>query len=296
MNRSMKVAWGTLGVSLVVVSLKFAAWWVTGSVALYSDALECIINVVAACTALIALNISRKPADDDHPYGHQKAEYFSAVVEGVMILGTAVAILHEVYNVWSNPHTLEAPLQGIALNGLATLMNAGWGWFMVRVGRRWKSPALLAGGKHVLTDVWTSGGVLTGFIMVHVTGILRLDPMIACLVALNIVWTGYTMLRDSVGALMDQAADPEVLGRMRGAISANATGAIEAHDLRTRQAGDVTFVEFHLVVPARMAVEDAHVICDRIEAGLRQEVGEAVIHIHVEPEGKAKHHGVVVLS
>lgn len=291
----MKVAWGSLVVAVLALGLKLGAWWVTGSVALYSDALETIINVVAACTALVALRISARPADAEHPYGHQKAEYFSAVLEGMMVLGAAVAILHEVYGAWQNPQPLEAPLLGMAVNGLATLLNGAWATFLMRSGRAWRSPAILASGRHVLTDVWTSGGVLVGFALVPLTGWLWLDPALAGLVALNIVWTGFAMVRDSVGALMDKAVDPEALDGIRGIISKNADGALEAHDLRTRASGAVTFIEFHLVVPARMAVEDAHAICDRLERLLRAEVGETVVTIHVEPEGKAKHRGVLVL-
>jgi cation diffusion facilitator family transporter len=294
-SRTLKAAWGSLAVAALALGLKLGAWWVTGSVALYSDALETTINVVAACAALVALRISTRPADADHPYGHQKAEYFSAVLEGMMVLGAAAAILHEVYGAWANPKPPEASLLGMAINGVATLLNGAWAAFLIRSGRAWRSPAILASGRHVLTDVWTSGGVLAGFALVPLTGWLWLDPALAGLVALNIIWTGFGMVRESVGALMDRAVDPEALGGIRQAISANAEGALEAHDLRTRTAGHVTFIEFHLVVPARMAVEDAHAICDRLERALHQEVGEAVITIHVEPEGKAKHHGVLVL-
>ena len=296
MSRTMKAAWGSLAVSLVVVTLKFFAWWLTNSVALYSDALECIINVIAACTALVALRVASRPADADHPYGHQKAEYFSAVIEGVMVLGTAVAILHEVYNAWATPHVLQAPLQGILLSATATALNAGWSWFLIGAGRRWKSPAILASGKHVLTDVWTSGGVIAGFALVPLTGWLHLDPAIAALVALNIIWTGISMVRDSVGALMDKAVEAEVLARIRETISATAEGALEVHDVRTRQTGETTFIEFHLVVPGSMTVDAAHAICDRIETALRAEIGEAMIGIHVEPESKVRHRGVLVLA
>ena len=291
----MKAAWGSLAVAVLALGLKLGAWWVTGSVALYSDALETIINVVAACAALVALSISARPADADHPYGHQKAEYFSAVLEGMMVLGAAAAILHEAYGAWANPKPLEVPFLGMAINGVATLLNGAWAAFLIRSGWAWRSPAILASGKHVLTDVWTSAGVLAGFALVPLTGWLWLDPVLAALVALNIVWTGVAMVRDSVGALMDRAVDPEVLDRIRQIISANAEGALEAHALRTRTSGHVTFIEFHLVVPARMAVADAHEICDRLERALREEVGEAVITIHVEPEGKARHSGVLVL-
>lgn len=295
MNRAIMAGWGSVLVACLAFGLKLAAWWVTGSVAFYSDALETIINVTAALAALVALRISAKPADADHPYGHQKAEYFSAVLEGMMVLGAAAAILHEVYNAWGRAALPEAPLFGMAINGLATLLNGGWATFLIRSGRAWRSPAILASGQHVLTDVWTSAGVLAGFALIPFTGWLWLDPVLAGLVALNIVWTGIGMVRHSVDALMDKAAAPETQDAIRRVISGNADGAIEAHDLRTRTSGHVTFIEFHLVVPARMTVQDAHVICDRLELSLRQEVGQAVITIHVEPEGKEKHRGVLVI-
>ena len=291
----MKAAWGSLAVAVLALALKLGAWWVTGSVALYSDALETIINVVAACTALVALRISARPADADHPYGHQKAEYFSAVLEGMMVLGAAAAILREVYGAWAHPALPDAPLLGMAINGAASVLNGAWAAYLMRSGRAWRSPAILASGRHVLTDVWTSAGVLVGFALVPVTGWPWLDPALAGAVALNIIWTGLGMVRESVGALMDKAVEPEVLGSIRRTISANAKGALEAHDLRTRTSGNVTFIEFHLVVAAAMPVGDAHDICDRIERALREEVGEAVITVHVEPEGKSKHSGVVVL-
>ncbi|WP_043830553.1 cation diffusion facilitator family transporter [Muricoccus aerilatus] len=295
MSRTMRAAWGSLAVAFVALGLKLAAWWVTGSVALYSDALETVINVVAALTALVALRISAVPPDADHPYGHQKAEYFSAVIEGMLVLGAAAAILREAYGAWLHPVAPDAPLLGMVINGAAGVLNAVWAAYLIRSGRAWRSPAILASGRHVLTDVWTSAGVLVGFALVPVTGWLWLDPALAGIVALNIIWAGFGMVRESVGALMDKAVDPEVLRGIRQVISTHAEGALEAHDLRTRTSGHVTFIEFHLVVPARMAVADAHDICDRLEEALHEEVGGAVVTVHVEPEGKAKHRGVLVL-
>jgi cation diffusion facilitator family transporter len=295
MSRTLKVAWGSLAVSVVVLAMKFAAYWLTGSVALYSDALETVINVVAAIGALVALWFSEQPPDANHPYGHHKAEYLSAVVEGALVLATAFLIGREAWLGWEHPRAPETPFLGIGLNGAAGLINLGWALLLLRVGRRWKSPALVAGGKHVMTDVWTTGAVLVGFALVPLTGWLRLDPLVAGLVALNILWTGYGVLRESVGGLMDEVADPEAVAELRRVIAEHANGAIEAHDVRTRTAGSVTFIEFHLVVPGRMAVEDAHAICDRIELALRERAGRAVINIHVEPEHKAKHRSVPVL-
>jgi cation diffusion facilitator family transporter len=295
MNRTMRAAWGSLAISVLVLGLKLGAWWITLSVALYSDALETVINVVAAAAALVALWISSKPADANHPYGHQKAEYFSAVLEGMMVIGAAAAILHEVYGALWNPLPLHAPLKGMLINGVATVINGAWAAFLIRSGRRWRSPAILASGRHVLTDVWTSVGVLAGFALVPLTGWTWLDPLLAAAVAINIIWTGYAMVWDSIGSLMDKAVEPKILDSIRTVISSHAQGALEAHDLRTRASGPVTFIEFHLVVPRQMSLENAHAICDRLEQALHTEIGEAVITIHVEPEEKAKRKGVIVV-
>lgn len=295
MKRALWVAAASVAIGLAVLGLKMAAWWVTGSVALFSDALESIINVAASLAALVALNISSRPADDNHPYGHHKAEYFSAVLEGVLIVLAAVSILREAYFGFLDPRLPEQPLQGLVLNGLATLINAAWCTVLLRVGRQWRSPALLADGRHLLADVVTSVGVLGGFILVPITGWPQLDPILAGLVAVNILWTGWSLMRESVGGLMDEAPAPEVVARIKELVSLHADGAIEAHDLRTRHAGRITFVEFHLVVPGEMTVAAAHDICDRIERAFETDMEDMIITIHVEPEGEAKHRGVVVL-
>jgi cation diffusion facilitator family transporter len=295
MTAIMKAAWGSLAVSMVVLALKAAAYWLTGSVALLSDALETVINVVAALGALVALRLSALPPDANHLYGHSKAEYLSAMAEGALVLLTSLLIGREAWEGWQNPHAPETPFLGIGLNAGAGVINLVWGLALIRNGRLWRSPALIAGGQHIMTDVWTTGAVLIGFALVPLTGYLRLDPLIAGLVALNILWTGYGMLRESMGALMDEVADPEAVAELRKIISASADGAIEAHDLRTRTAGATTFIEFDLVVPGTMTVQDAHAICDRVEDALRAHLGNAVINIHVEPEREAKQTGVPVL-
>ncbi|WP_158811571.1 cation diffusion facilitator family transporter, partial [Beijerinckia sp. L45] len=276
MSRTLKIGCVSLIVSVIVLALKAAAYWVTGSVALYSDALETVINVVAALAALLAIWVSEQPADANHPYGHYKAEYLSAIVEGALVLLTSALIAREAWLNWAHPHAPETPFLGVALNGGAGVMNLVWAIVLIRLGKRWKSPALLAGGKHIMTDVWTTGAVLVGFALVPLTGWLRLDPAVAGLVALNILWAGYGILRESVGGLMDEVADPKEVAELRQLISQHAEGAIEAHDVRTRRAGSMSFIEFHLVVPAKMTVEDAHAICDRIEAALHAQVGDAV--------------------
>ena len=295
MNRAAKVAVGSVVLGLLVLALKYAAYRLTGSVALYSDALETVINVVAAAAAVWALRVSAKPADREHPYGHHKAEYFSAVLEGVLIVLAALSILRAAWLDYQDPRPLDLSPLGLGANALATVLNAAWAWWLMRLGRRWRSPALAADGRHLLADVVTSTALLAGVLLVLLTGQLALDPALAAAAALYILWSGWDLTRESVGGLMDEAASPEVLARIRALISAEAEGALEAHDLRTRHAGRVTFVDFHLVVPGDMRVAEAHEICDRVEAALKREVEDAVIVIHVEPEHKAKHQGVVVL-
>jgi cation diffusion facilitator family transporter len=194
-----------------------------------------------------------------------------------------------------NLHAPDAPALGLAISALATAVNAGWAWLLFRRGRRLRSPALLADARHLLSDVVTSGGVIIGVGAAALTGLYWLDPLLALLTAVNILFSGWQLIRESVGGLMDEAVPEALLARIRKTVAAHGEGAIEAHDLRTRHAGPLTFIEFHLVVPGALAVAAAHDICDRIEAALTTEIEGAVITIHVEPEGKAKHHGVLVL-
>jgi cation diffusion facilitator family transporter len=282
-------------VGVVVLALKYYAFHLTGSVALYSDALESIVNVAASVGALLAIRYSALPADANHPYGHHKAEYFSVVAEGALIIVAAVLIFHEAYGAFLAPRTIEEPEAGLLFNGGASVLNGLWCAVLIAVGRKRRSPALVADGKHLLTDVLSSLGVLAGLILAIVTGIAVLDPILAGFVALNILWSGWKLVRESIGGLMDEAVPAEMLDKIRGIISANAVGAIEAHDVRTRHAGRRTFIDFHLVVPGTMTVSDAHEICDRIEKALLAEVVDTLITIHVEPEDKAKLQGVVVL-
>ena len=295
MDRAQKAALASIVVGALVLALKFAAWWLTGSLALYSDALESIINVVAAAAAFVALRIAAQPPDADHPFGHHKAEYFSAVLEGVLIVVAALIILKDAYAGFLAPKPIDAPALGIAVNAVATVINAVWATALLRWGRAWRSPALAADGRHVMADVVTSGGVLFGTGLVAVTGWLVVDPAVAALVAVNILWSGWAMVRDSIGALMDRAASPDILARVRRLISEHAEGSLEAHDVRTRHAGAATFIEFHLVVPGEMTVQASHAICDRVEAALQGEIKGARVTIHVEPDEKAKRHGVLVL-
>jgi cation diffusion facilitator family transporter len=292
-NKTHLVAAISIGVAFAVMGIKYVAYLMTGSVALFSDALESIVNVLTAIAALIAIRVGAHPPDRRHPFGHHKAEYFSAVLEGTLIIVAALLIFHEAYGALLQPRTLTQPAAGLFINGIATAINAGWAWLLINRGRIWKSPALAGDGRHLLSDVMTSVGVLAGLILATVTGWAILDPLLAGAVALNILRMGYDLVTRSMSQLMDEAAPPEIEARIRATIRANADGALQAHDLRTRTAGPATFVEFHLVVPGAMSVEAAHAICDRLEAAIAAEVDGARAVIHVEPEYKAKHAGAV---
>lgn len=283
-----RLAFWTIVVAFVVLGLKAVAWWMTGSVALYSDALESTVNVIAALAAFWAIRVSHTPADQDHPFGHHKAEYFSAVLEGVLIVVAALLILVEVARAWAAPVNLDQPWPGLAINCVASVINLLWAQLLIRTGRAERSPALVADGRHIMTDVVTSVGVVAGLIAAVLTGWSILDPALAVIVALNILWQGWHVIGSSVQGLMDRAVDKDEHFRIRDIISANSRGAIEVHDLKTRIAGRATFIEFHLIVDGDMSVRESHVICDRIEEALKAEIPSVRITIHVEPDHEAK--------
>jgi cation diffusion facilitator family transporter len=295
MDLTLRLGIGSIVVSLVTLGLKYAAFAVTGSIALYSDALESLVNVATAVATLLAVRLALQPADSNHPYGHHKVEYFSAVFAGALVVVAALMILHEAWGALEAPRMPEAPFKGLAISLVATLVNAGWATALIRQGRKRRSPALAADGRHLMSDVVTSAGVIVGILLAVLTGWAVLDPALAAAVALNILWSGWTVIRDSLGGLMDAAVPDETLAKIRDIISTEADGAIEAHDVRTRQAGQAVFVEFHLVVPADMTVAESHEICDRIEAALRKAIDGARPIIHVEPDFKAKHTGVPIV-
>ena len=295
MSQVMKLGVGSILVGVLVLVLKLVAWRMTGSIALLSDALESTVNVATALAALVAIRVAALPADANHPYGHHKAELFSAVLEGVMIIIAALLILREAWHGLMVAHVLDAPLRGLLVNGAASVINGIWCWVLLHRGRALRSPALIADGRHLLSDVISSVGVTLGVLLAIETGWAVLDPLMAGLVAVNILWSGGKVMRDSMSGLLDEAVPDAVLADIRRIIATEAIGAVEAHDLRTRQAGAATFIEFHLVVPGALTVTAAHEVCDRIEAALKALVVGCVVTIHVEPEEKAKHSGIVVL-
>lgn len=284
-----KLAFWGIPFSLAILGLKLLAWWVTGSVALLSDGLESTVNVVAAFIAYFVIRYAQKPADDDHQFGHHKAEYISAVIEGVLIVVAALLIVKEAYAGLFAPRLPEAPVLGLAINGFAGALNAIWATILIRVGKKNASPALTADGQHIMSDVVTSGGVLIGLVLAIATGYAILDPILAILVAINILVQGSKVILHSLGGLMDKAVEPEEDEAIRQAISENSAGVLNVHDLKTRRAGAAAFIDFHVVVPASMSVGKAHEICDRLEDAIREAIPGATIGIHVEPESEVAH-------
>lgn len=287
-SRINRLAAANIAVALVVITIKYWAYVVSGSVALFSDALESVVNVMTAVTAYAAIRLSAKPPDSDHPFGHHKAEFLAAMFEGAMIAVAAVLILMKVRSALDEGVQLDRSALGIGLNILASIVNGAWAWLLINRGQSWRSPALVADGQHLYTDVITSVGVVIGVTAAVLTGWHILDPLIAAIVALNILWMGYKIAVQSMSHLLDQAASPEIEERIRKIIEANGSGALEAHDIRTRQAGRALFIEFHLIVPGSMTVDDAHAICDRLEQAIEHAIEGSEVVIHVEPECKAK--------
>lgn len=284
-----KLAFWGIPFSLLVLGLKLSAWWVTGSVALLSDGLESTVNVVAAFIAYFVIRYAQKPADDDHQFGHHKAEYISAVVEGVLIVVAALLIVKEAWGGLFEPRLPEAPVLGLAINAFAGGLNAVWATILIRVGRKHASPALTADGHHIMSDVVTSIGVLIGLVLAIVTGYAILDPLLAILVAINILIQGSKVILHSLGGLMDKAVEPEEDEAIKKAIAENSAGVLNVHDLKTRRAGAAAFIDFHVVVPASMSVGAAHEICDRLEDAIRGVIPGATLAIHVEPESEQAH-------
>ncbi len=280
--------WG-IPVSIGVIALKLLAWWVTGSVALLSDGLESLVNVAAAMIAYFVIRYAQRPADHDHQFGHHKAEYISAVLEGMLIVAAAMLIINEAWQGLVSPKLPEVPVLGLGINAVATAVNFVWARKLIKEGGRHRSPAMQADGQHIMSDVVTSAGVFVGLILAIWTGNPILDPVLAILVAGNIIWQGYKVISHSLGGLMDRALEPDEEAAVREAIAAHSGGALGVHDLKSRRAGAVAFIDFHLVVPAAMSVEEAHGICDRLEDAIKEIIPGATLAIHVEPESENPH-------
>ncbi|ALG67112.1 cation diffusion facilitator family transporter [Beggiatoa leptomitoformis] len=287
----LSVAFLSLLVGCFVLGFKWLAYWLTGSIALYSDALESFVNIAAATAALLALRVAYNPPDKNHPYGHTKAEYFSAIFEGLLIIIAAILIILEAWSRLFSPIALEGLTIGLSVSLFASGINALLAFYLIWQSRQHYSPALKADGLHIFSDVITSIGVLVGIGLAWLTGWWWLDPLLAILVAVNILWMGSHLLRNSMSGLMDESMSDRELQPVYDIIRAEMQGAIQAHQIRTRRAGHLSFVEFHLVVSADMPVQEAHLICERIEKALDKALHQAIVTIHVEPESELERTG-----
>ena len=278
-----RYAWLSIAAALATILLKGWAWWITGSVGLLSDALESFVNLAGAIMALAMLTLAAMPADDNHAHGHGKAEYFSSAFEGFLIIIAAVAISYAAIDRLLNPQPIEAVGIGLAVSVVASVINLATSRILMAVGKKHKSITLEADAHHLLTDVWTSAGVIVGVGLVWLTGWLWLDPVIALLVALNIVWTGWQLLHRSATGLMDVSIPEEELRAIESVLDSYRRQGLDFHALRTRQAGTRAFISLHVLVPGKWTVQLGHDWSERIEADIRQAVTYAHITTHLEP-------------
>jgi cation diffusion facilitator family transporter len=279
-----RLAWLSIAAAISTIGLKTLAWWLTGSIGLLSDALESLVNLAAALLALTMLRVAASPPDEDHPYGFSKAEYFAAGIEGALIVLAAAGICASAIPRLIEPRALDTPLLGLGLSAVASAINLGVGLLLIRVGRREHSVALEADGQHLMTDVWTSAGVIIGVALVFATGWLRLDPLVALAVAVHIVWTGLRLMRRSWKGLLDAAISTEDTGEVTKLFHEYSRRyGVSFHALRTRQAGARRFISFHLLVPDAWSVARAHQLSEEIESRIRSMVPNAAVFTHIEP-------------
>jgi cation diffusion facilitator family transporter len=279
-----RYAWLSIATALATIVLKGVAWWLTGSVGLLSDALESFVNLAGALMALAMLSLAATPADEDHAHGHGKAEYFSSAFEGFLILIAAVSIGYAAVGRLLHPQGLEDVGVGLAVSVLASVINLATARILLGVGRRHNSITLEADAHHLMTDVWTSVGVIVGVGLVWATGWLWLDPVIAILVAVNIIWTGWQLLRRSAAGLMDVSVPEETRLAIEAVLDRYRSEGLEFHALRTRQAGSRAFATIHVLVPGEWTVQKGHDHSERIEADLRVAVPYVHVTTHLEPK------------
>jgi cation diffusion facilitator family transporter len=284
-NRSKltRFAWLSIAAALSTIALKTLAYFLTGSVGLLSDAVESIVNLVGAVMALGMLTIAAMPPDDSHSFGHSKAEYFASVVEGLLILVAAGSIAFAAIQRFLNPRPLEQLGVGLFVSAFASLINFVVSRILMTAGKKNNSITLEADAQHLMTDVWTSVGVIGGVLVVAITGWLPLDPIMALLVAANIIWTGVQLVRRSVAGLMDAVLPPAEQQAIDGVLAKYRQKGVAFHALRTRQAAARRFVSLHVLVPGDWTVHDAHHVAEDIEREIHSALGEAVVTTHLEP-------------
>ena len=281
--RLAKFAWLSIAAAVLTIGLKSGAYLLTGSVGLLSDAAESGVNLVAAVVALIALHIAARPADKNHNFGHGKAEYFSAGIEGLMIFVAAGFILVSAVQRFLHPAALESVGLGLAISAVATAVNGGVGLLLLRAGAAHRSVTLTADGKHLLTDVWTSFGVIIGVLLVGLTGWQRLDPIVAAVVGVNILVTGFRLVSQSVTSLLGAAMPAQDLARVNTVLDRMRTADIDFTDIRTRESGRQRFISLTVLVPANWTVERGHALADDVEVAIAMNLPDTDVQTHIEP-------------
>ena len=278
-----KFAWLSIAAAVVTIGLKSGAYLLTGSVGLLSDAAESLVNLVAAVVALIALHAAALPADENHNFGHGKAEYFSAGIEGLMIFVAAGVILVSSVERFLHPAALQSVGFGLAISTVATGVNWAVGLLLLRAGAAHRSVTLAADGKHLLTDVWTSAGVIVGVLLVGLTGWQRLDPIVAAIVGVNILLTGFRLVSASVTSLLDAAMPPDDLARVTAVLDEKRTAEVDFADVRTRESGRHRFVSMTVLVPGSWTVEQGHEVTEAVEAAIANDLPDTAVQTHLEP-------------
>lgn len=278
-----RFAWLSIAAAVATMGLKTVAWYLTGSVGLLSDAMESLVNLAGALMALAMLSVAARPADEDHPYGHGKAEFFSAGFEGALIVIAAASIAYAAVDRLLHPRPIEQIGLGLFVSVVASMVNLAVALVLMRAAKTYRSSTLRASGHHLLTDVWTSAGVLVGVGAVALTGWQRLDPLVAIAVAANIVWTGGRIMRDSIAGLMDAALPAEEQQLIRGVLNRYAEQGVAFHALRTRLSGARRFVSMHVLVPGDWTVQRGHDLLEQLEQELRTALAPVTVFTHLEP-------------
>jgi cation diffusion facilitator family transporter len=278
-----RFAWLYIAAAIATIALKGGAYALTGAVSLLSDALESVVNLVAAMVTLAVLTVAARPPDEEHAYGHGKAEYFASGLEGALIFAAALTIGIAAWPRLIEPRPIEQAGIGLAIAGFATVLNFGMARLLLRAGKRHESIALEANARHLMTDVWTSGAVIGGVVIASVTGFYLLDPLLALAVAANILISGFKLLRRSALGLLDTALPAKELQRINDVLAAYRDGGVEFHALRTRQAGARRFVSLHVLVPGGWTVQRGHELLEEIEAEIRGCLLNVTVFTHLEP-------------
>jgi cation diffusion facilitator family transporter len=291
-----RFAWLSIAAAVATISIKLGAWWLTGSVGLLSDALESVVNLVAAAMTLWMLSLSARPPSEEHAYGYSKAEYFSSGLEGAMIFVAALAIAWTAVDRLLHPRALESVGLGLGLSVAASAINFGVARVLLRAARRYQSIALEADAHHLMTDVWTSVGVVVAVAAVAFTGWNSLDPLIALAVAANIVFTGFSLIKRSAQGLLDRSLEAEQLAAITAVLDKHRNGGIEFHALMTRAAAGRSFVSMHVLVPGDWTVKCAHDLADSIEHEIATALPGTNVFTHIEPQDDPASYADVALD